>query len=306
MNGMPFSKVPLCIAFFSLIMIPGHMVPQRSYANSLESIQTALPGQLGHWRAESEDRFYDSRTIFEYIDGAGEVYRAYNMRRCLSRRFASPEGQGLVLDIFEMDASENAFGVFTHDREGEILDIGQDALYRAGWLSFWKGRFFISIFAERETPETKRTLEKLGTMVSSIIRQDGPRPELLLRLPSEGIQARSIRYLHDNNVLNHHFYLSDENILLIVSGTDAVLADYERSKKHAVLLLISYPAPAKASAAVQSFMKHYLPDADDSGMAKLEDRKWCGARLKDRLLAVVLEADTRQLAEGLLYETLEP
>ena len=306
MNRMPLSKVPLCIALFTLTMVLGLMVPRTSYANSLESILTALPGQIGPWRAEPEDRFYDSRTIFEYIDGAGEVYRAYNMQGCLSRRFVSPEGPALVLDIFDMGTSEDAFGVFTHDRDGEPLDIGQDALYRAGWLSFWKGPFFVSVFAERETPETRKAVEELGAKVSSVIKKKGRRPELLLQLPSEGLQTRSIRYLHDDTVLNHHFYLSDENILFLDPLTHAVLAKYGRSKKQAFLLLVTYPDPKKAMQAFESFMKHYLPDADDSGMAKLEDGKWCGSRRKDRRLVIVLEADTRQLSEGLLHETLEP
>lgn len=306
MNRMSFSKVSLCIALFLLTVVAGLMVSRTTYANSLESILPALPGQIGPWRAEPEDRFYDSQTIFEYIDGAGEVYRAYNMQRCLSRRFGSPGDPGLVLDIFDMGTSEDAFGVFTHDLDGEPMDIGQDALYRAGWLSFWKGPFFVSIFAERETPETRKAIAKLGAGVSSAIREEGRKPELVLQLPSEGLQNRSIRYLHDDTVLNHHFYLSDENILLLDPLTNAVLAKYERSNKKASLLLVTYPDPKKTMQAFESFMKHYLPDADDSAMAKLEDGKWCGSRLKDRLLVVVLEADTRRLTEVLLREVLAP
>jgi hypothetical protein len=41
-------------------------------------------------------------------------------------------------------------------------------------------------------------------------------------------------------------------------------------------------------------------DADKNGMAMLENNKWCAAKVKDRLLMIVLEADSRQLAEGLL------
>ena len=306
MNRLSFSKVPLYITFISFIMVLGLMVPRASHPDSLESILKALPGQIGPWRAEPEDRFYDARTIFEYIDGAGEVYRAYNMQRCLSRRFDSPGGPGLVLDIFDMGTPEDAFGMFTHDLDGEPLDIGQDALYRAGWLSFWKGPFFVSVFAERETPETRRAVEELGAVVSSLIQNEGRKPELLLLLPSGGLQARKTRYLHDETVLNHHFYLSEENILLLDPRTHAVLAKYERSKKKAVLLLVTYPDPGTAVRAFASFMRHYLPDADDDGMTRLEDGKWSGSGLKDRLLVVVLEADTRQLAEALRREVLGP
>jgi hypothetical protein len=35
-------------------------------------------------------------------------------------------------------------------------------------------------------------------------------------------------------------------------------------------------------------------------MAMLENNKWCAASVKDRLLTIVLEADSRHLADKLL------
>ena len=136
-----FFLIALLIGGWALLMI------QKSYADSLDVLHAALPNQIKGWIAEPEDRFFDDETIFDYIDGAGEVYRAYNMRKCLSRRYTTPKGPPISLDIFEMASSEDAFGVFTHDQDGEALDVGQGALYRSGWLSFWKDRFFVSIYA---------------------------------------------------------------------------------------------------------------------------------------------------------------
>jgi len=49
-----------------------------------------------------------------------------------------------------MGTSEDAFGVFTHDTDGDRIDIGQEARYRPGWLSFWQNRFYVSIYLEKE------------------------------------------------------------------------------------------------------------------------------------------------------------
>ena len=68
----------------------------------------------------------------------------------------------------------------------------------------------------------------------------------------------------------------------------------------AQILLVKYPDAEKAKEAHSDFLKHYLPDADPSGMAKLENKKWCGASVKGPLLAVVLEADSREIATDLL------
>jgi hypothetical protein len=101
-------------------------------------------------------------------------------------------------------------------------------------------------------------------------------------------------------VLNYHFYLSDENILNISAKTKAVMADYRKDDEAARLLLISYPNLKIAKKSLTSFSKHYLADADPAGFAVIENGKIAAALLNKRLLAIVLESDSRQLAERLL------
>ena len=119
-------------------------------------------------------------------------------------------------------------------------------------------------------------------------------------LPPEGLKSESIRYLHHPIILNYHYYISDANLLHLSPKTDAVLANYQRQAQQALILLASYPEPDAAARAYTSFLKHYLGDADRNGMAMLENNKWCAASVKDRLLTIVLEADSRHLADKLL------
>jgi len=276
-----------------------------AFAATFESFGEALPEKVMDWTKTGEDQVYDNRTIFEYINGAAEVYRAYGMKGCFSRRYALPEGTGIILDIFDMGSSQEAFGVFTHDLDGDPLDLGQDALYRAGWLRFWKDRFFISITIEQEAQTADQVARELGKAVSSLIASDGRRPQILSCLPSEGLESASIRFFHDSNLLNTHYYLSDENILHLNSRTDAALASYTDSRGSAQVLLVQYPDGEKASLAHKDFLNYYLPDADARGFALLENKKWSAVSLNGELLAVVLEADTRPLAEWLLNEIME-
>ncbi|MCX5877897.1 MAG: hypothetical protein NTY44_02150 [Deltaproteobacteria bacterium] len=275
------------------------MIPM-SDAGPLEELQHALPEKVMNWTKAEEDQFYDSQTIFDYIDGAGEVYRAYNMQRCLSRRYVTDQGPAIILDIFEMASSYDAFGVFTHDPDGEELPVGQGAVYRSGWLGFWKDRFFISLYADEETDAAIQALRELAGKVASLIKKEGPKPQILSRLPKKGLQAGSLRYFHDHPVLNRHYFVSTENILHLGRQTEALLAAYKRKEGAAQILLVKYPDGDKAKKAHSDFLKHYLPDADPSGMAKLENNKWCGALVKGPLLAVVLEADSREIATDLL------
>jgi hypothetical protein len=273
---------------------------EKSHADSLDILRSKLPDRVMGWRAGPKDLFFDRETIFDYINGAGEVYRAYNFRRCLSRRYLMTGGPAIVLDIFDMRSSEDAFGVFTHDQDGDSLDVGQGALYRPGWLSFWKDRFFVSIYSEEETALAEKAVRMLGKTVASHILAEGPTPRILSELPAEGLQPKTVRYLHHPDILNYHFYMSDENILNLAPGTEAALGEYRREEEYGRFLLVRYPDVEKAEKAFASFLRHYIPDADPKGVANLEDGKWSAAALKGHLLAVVLEADSRGFAERLI------
>jgi hypothetical protein len=271
----------------------------------LDLLLSSLPRSLGEWRVvEGEDRFYDRKTIFDYIDGAGEVYRAYNMRKCLARRYAGGERSAIVLDVFDMGSPADAYGVFTHDLEGDPVNAGQEGLYRAGWLRFWKGQFFVSIVDEAQSPSSRETVMRLAEAVSEKIREAGPKPGLVSRLPSTGLQARTVRYLHDPVILNTHYYLSDENILCLEPLAEAVFAEYRRDSGSAVLLIVSYPSQEKAGEAHRSVLRHYMPDAVE-GVASLENGRWAAVGLRERFVAFVPESDTAELSKNLIREAMD-
>ena len=286
----------ITLSIVLLLMIP------NTHAISLKDLQAKLPQQAGAWSAQSGDKIFDQKTIFSYINGAAEVYKAYNFRQCLSRRYSLSGGPAIILDIFDMGSSQDAFGVFTHDLDGKVIDIGQDGRLRPGWLSFWKDRFFVSIYVEEESPAAEMAVKDLGRKVAGAIVGQGARPEIISQLPPEGLQVDRIRYLHHPIVLNYHYYLSDENILNISADTDVALAEYEHGSQTARLLLVKYPDAETAGRSQAAFIKYYLPDADKMGVALLENGKWAAFKGKGYLLAIVLEADSRQFAEQLLAE----
>lgn len=278
------------------------MAAETARAEPILKLQKAIPQAVMGWAAQAEDRLFDEQSIFGYIDGAGEVYRAYGMRRCLARVYVRPGRAEIVLDVFDMGSSADAFGVFTHDTEGETVPIGRDGRWRPGWLNFWKNRFFVSVTVQEESAEAFAAARELGKSVAARIPGTGERPALLARLPQDGLERASIRFLHHPIVLNYHFYLADENILGLTPRTDAVLARYGRPAGAALLLLVRYPDAAAARAAVESLRRHYLPDADETGAARLENGKWAAARRSGNLLAAALEADSREVAMGVVRE----
>ncbi len=260
-----------------------------------------LPQEIHGWQATGKDEIYDPQTIFDYIDGAGEVYRSYNFKQLLARRFTKEGSPDIVADLFDMETSRDAFGVFTHDLEGEDAGVGQGSTYNGGLLSFWKDRFFVSLYSEEETEDARKTLYALGKKVASSIKKEGKKPDIVFLLPSENLIEKSAHYFHNHLILNYHFYVSDENILLLNQQTEAALGIYRENDEKSYILLVRYPEIGKASQAYKSFVQSYMPDAAELGLVQTEDLKWTAAKLHQDFIIIILNAPSRFLAK----ETIE-
>ena len=223
-----------------MVMMACAQAPQPA-DSPLSAIGQQLPEAVGQWRAPSAPVAYTPETIFDYIDGLAEVYLAYGLRGSIARRYRGPEEEGdIVVDVFERASPEDAYGVFTHDQDGEDAALGQGSLFRYGWLSFWKGPFFVSIYAEGESDEARAAVFEIGRGVDAAIPAVGSLPAIVGLLPSRGLDSRSVRYLHDPTILAAHLYFDGAQVLRLGPDTVAALGRYDFGKSRAYLLLVSY------------------------------------------------------------------
>jgi hypothetical protein len=266
----------------------------------VDRLKSFVPREVQGWKAEAQDAIYDPETIFEYIDGAGEVYRSYNFKSLLSRRFRREGDSEIIVDLFDMGSSGDAFGIFTHDLDGEEVRIGQGGNYKGGLLSFWKNRYFVSIFTEKETAETKDALLALGKSIAAAIDGEGAKPALLALLPAGFRDEKSIRYFHNHIILNYHFFVSEENILNLDQTTEAALAESGAKGQNGVLLLVRYSDLKRAADAQKNFTKYYMPDAQGLGLVRTEDNTWTSAAVLGNMVVVVFGAPTAESAKDVL------
>jgi hypothetical protein len=263
-----------------------------------------LPSEIAGWKAAGEDRTFTRETIFEYLDGGGEIYLAYGFRRLLVREYARPSGAPLVAEIYDMGGAADAYGISANDRDGEEAAVGRDGLYGGGLLRFWKGPYFVRLLSEPETGTTRRLLEEMGRTIAAAIPEDGRRPRIMDCLPVERLDRKSLRYFHKQVSLNSHYYLADENVLMLDEGTEAALATYREGWEKAMLLVCRYRSTADARRAYLRFGRAYFSVKVDSGggpvVEKIETGKYAGARQADAFLILVFESPARAACASLL------
>ena len=269
--------------------------------------EISLPSEAGGWKWDEKEMKYDSRTLFKYIDGAAELYLAYGFQNLTVRRFEKSNQPPIIVELYEMASSEDAYGVFSFEHQDETVGIGQGSEFGGGLLRFWKGKYFVSVYAEGEGTGVESGILKMGGAAANSIPATGPEPKLVGYIPGKdlGLVDKSVRYLKSHVLLNQRFFVAHQNILNLNPKTEAVLAQYLQDKQKTQLLLIRYPNSKEAGDAYQSFMKVYLPDAGGKDRSKTEDRKWTFARQRDEFVIIVFGAPTEVDAEALLNATEE-
>lgn len=268
----------------------------------------SLPSEIAGWKWDGKEKKYNSRTLFDYINGAAELYLAYGFQGLMVRRFEKIGQPPILIEVYEMASSEDAYGVFSFEHQDEPVGIGQGSEFGGGLLRFWKGRHFISVYAEGEGSGIESAILSLGRATAEGIPTRGPEPTLIQFLPGRelGLVDKSVRYLKSHVLLNQRFFIAHQNILNLSRNTEAVLATYLQADKQRIwLLVIRYPSSKDAAATLRSFKKIYLPEAGEKDRLKTEDRKWTFVRQQKDFLLLVFGAPTEAHAEALLKATEE-
>ncbi|UCC75045.1 MAG: hypothetical protein JSV86_11010 [Gemmatimonadota bacterium] len=261
-----------------------------------------LPEQIGGWTRSASATYYDRETIFDYINGAGEVYRSYAFNQVVVAVYAGSQGPDITVELFDMGGPADAYGVFSHAREREEAGIGGGYEQRGRVLCFWQDRYYVCVASEERTADSDRALLDVARAISQRLPPASDPPDLVAMLPGDGLVASSQRFFHLHQSLNYHYYLARENILELSSETDAVLARYAPGSTY--LLLVRYASDSDAAGALTSFKRGYLPDAGESRTVETENGMFVSYGSRDRFVVVVLDAVSETAANDLLQATL--
>lgn len=263
-----------------------------------------FPLKIGSYQSEGKDEFYDRKTTFRYMNGAAELYRSYGFTLLMVRRYLKEDHPPIIVEAFDMGSSEDAFGIFSYETGDEEVGIGQGSDFGGGLLRFWKGKFFVNVYAEQESPSTKKDVLDLGRAIADSIKQVGKKPKLINLLPKEDLIERSIRYFHLHQSLNYHYFVSHQNILHLGERTHALLSTYaSQTEGKTFLLLIQYPSQISAKEGIQSFVKTYMPEFSSTKAIRTENGRWTTAQVYKNYGMVVFDAPSKEKAEALIQKT---
>ena len=244
---------------------------------------------------------YDRKSLFDYINGGADLYLEYGFTKTHVQRYTSPVGE-VTLEIYEMDRPAHAYGIYSFDSKGEHPEtIGEDATYAEGLLSFWKGRFFVRIFAAGE--EARDVILDIGRRVSAKIPSEGSPPELLSLLPSSGVEPDTVIYFLGMIALNNAYFLAHQNVLSLGEGAaEGVTFAYTHGGGRVRAIIVRYGTSEVAKDVVRTLVESGIlrdPVGDNVRAGKTR-RGYGAATTRNGLVLVVLDAAGREQAAAAL------
>ncbi len=275
------------------------LLPQAGFAGRKGTMDGTIvwPTDAGGWMRAGEAAQYRGRAIFDYIDGAGEVFIAFNYKALSVQRYERAGRPAIVAEAYTMGTPQDAFGVFAWDRHDPEARIGQGSEFGGGMLRLWKGRWFFSIYGEGEGKDQEEAVLEIGRKLAASVAEEGGPPRLMQALPDERRVADTARFVRSHVLLNQRCFISNENILGLAPDTEAVFARYDLGKERTFVLLVAYPAEGKAREAFAAFGKAYK--LDGAGIGRTGDA-WTGARLEGRRIIIVMNAPEPDAAARLM------
>ncbi|MFH2107159.1 MAG: DUF6599 family protein [Chrysiogenia bacterium] len=259
-----------------------------------------FPAAVRGWVLGPETEIYSRENLYEYIDGASELYISYGFEKLFSRRYLKSGQPDITVDLFDMGDAGNALGIFAHSQENPGIAIGQDAEYLDGLLRFWQNRYYVSLLCSPETPEAREAIMAIGRQIASSLGPPAVRPEVLELLPQKGLIASSIRYFRHYAWQNTYVFIASGNILDIGPDCEAILAKYDQGEQRPVVLLVLYADRAIAKRAFAGLCSRFNFPLDGGEAVEAADKKYFAAVLEKRIIAAVWHGAGAEPAQELL------
>lgn len=330
-----FFVLCFCLPFFLLISTMSGQT-----GGKMRESKPTLPKTIGIWTRPDSPRLITAKNIFDYMDGAGELYIGYRFDHLEAYEYKAKNQNNILVELYFMKTSDDAFGLLSLDWGGESVELAGEpvdsakslqakaapessswprALYGEGLLRLWSDTIYARIMAYQETPESKQVILALGR---SIVKERGnpPLPIILKKLPDSFaadwmLGKDRTSYFRSHLVLNSIYYLGQDNMLDLDLNSEAVTSPYERKgsggKKRIHFLLVKYPDNRRARQALAHFHKVYLPEhliflqpgssGEISNIFLIEDG-WLGYKIKDNTIAFIFECPDQETARIIINQ----
>jgi hypothetical protein len=182
---------------------------------------------LTGWKRSAEIQTFSPRTLYEYIDGAADLYLTYDFEALKVAEYHNEKKGSVTIDVYFHKTPIQAFGIYSQERlpDANFIDVGAQGYVESNALNFLTGPYYVKISSYNTGVEDREILVTFAKRVAEGLGEKGSLPSILSSFPEEGKKKHSEKFI-SKNFLGYPFLHS------------AFIADYELSGKKFRLFVI--------------------------------------------------------------------
>ncbi len=164
---------------------------------AVKSNPGSLFPDLKGWKTDINDVVYDHVTLWEYIDGAADIYLAYDFENLFIAVYTNNEGKTINVELYRHSSADNAFGIYTAERmpDYNFIDVGVQGYYEPGVLNFFTGQYYVKMTSSGKSLADKASFLEIAAAIDNTLDTGNKWPPVLDLFPPEGKLANTESYI---------------------------------------------------------------------------------------------------------------
>ena len=276
-QGQTVRRVCLMLIFFFLLRIPSSRADQENPV----ILKSLLPIVEGMKANESPDTYFPE-SLFEYINGAAEIYLSYDFKELIVAEYTKNDSSDSVaVEIYDMGNHKNSFGIYSAERypDNEFLDLGTQGYMEEGALNFLVGRYYVKLLCYDCEERSDQWLHVFSEEIVNRAENREGFPAYLQPFPKEGLITNTEKFIL-RNVMGYKFL------------HDGYVVSYEMKELSFDCFLIEGKNPDEAT----SMLNKYLDAKGADSVQKIS----LGFRIKDRYYHNIYLAQVNNILCGVM------
>jgi hypothetical protein len=177
------------------------------------------------------------------MDGAADVFLLYDFQALLHQELKAGKVD-LTVDVFDMGAAQDAFGIYAAERSPkyDFVAIGAEGYRNEGIVNFFQDHYYVKLAAFGDGADA--VLDQFAKSLSERIGGSRTFPALIAQLPAANRKPHTEQYMR-KDPLGHPFL------------SPAYQADYAWEKGESKLMVSVGRDAADAQARLKSLAEHF-------------------------------------------------
>ena len=247
------------VLFFSFLNAKGALLEEEG----VSSLHFLLPDVVT-WKIPESPQDYFPEILFEYINGAAEIYLSYDFKELTVGQYEKGDSNAsLIIEIYDMGNEINSFGIYSAERfpDSQFISLGNQGYLEEETLNFIVGKYYVKLLCFDSGKESADFLKLFSQEVVKRVKDKGTLPPALAFFPKQGLVRNSEKFIL-RNFMGYSFLHS------------GYLANYKLEDLEFDCFLIEGENADDA----QNMLKKYL---EKKGKQSVEEIS-AGFRIKDR------------------------